>query len=36
MTVRVGDGGAAARERLRTDLFAWRQDRPVVAEGRVG
>jgi hypothetical protein len=35
VTARVGDGGAAARQRLRTDLFAWRQERPVVAEGRV-
>jgi hypothetical protein len=25
-----GDGGAAARERLRTDLFGWGQARPVV------
>lgn len=31
----VGDGGAAARERLRSDLFGWRQERPVVASDRV-
>jgi hypothetical protein len=31
----VGDGGAAARDRLRADLFAWRQERPIVPEGRV-
>jgi hypothetical protein len=33
--VRVGDGGEAARARLRTDLFGWQQERPVVAEGRI-
>jgi hypothetical protein len=33
--VSVGDGGEAARARLRTDLFGWQQERPVVAEGRI-
>ncbi|MEX1177948.1 MAG: PD-(D/E)XK nuclease family protein [Nitriliruptor sp.] len=35
MSTAPGDGGAAARERLRTELFGWRQERPIVAEGRV-
>lgn len=35
MTVPLGDGGAAARERLRTDLLAWGADRPVVPTGQV-
>ncbi|MEX1164594.1 MAG: PD-(D/E)XK nuclease family protein [Nitriliruptor sp.] len=35
MTDTIGDGGAAARGRLRTDLFGWQQDRPLVAADRV-
>lgn len=31
MRAAVGDGGAAARDRLRTDLFGWGQARPTVA-----
>lgn len=35
MTGGPGDGGAAARARLRTDLFGWGQDRPIVDPGQV-
>lgn len=33
MSAPIGDGGAAARERLRSDLFGWGEARPTVAAG---
>lgn len=35
MSAGVGDGGAAARERLRTDLLGWGQPRPPAADEQV-